>query len=113
MYRRRRIINGAFHTADRGCVGTPIPNESATEVRIPDGDGKMESKSKQKRQGEELPIVMGSEDRIEAKIDRDLQDSFPASDPPGRVLGVKRPLAEKEEKDDSSSSAATGDTGEG
>ncbi|HEX8142318.1 MAG TPA: hypothetical protein VF553_06950 [Pyrinomonadaceae bacterium] len=73
----------------------------------------MESKSKQKRQGEELPIVMGSEDRIEAKIDRDLQDSFPASDPPGRVLGVKRPLAEKEEKDDSSSSAATGDTGEG
>ncbi len=42
----------------------------------------MGSKSKQKKQGEELPTGVGSEDRIEAKIDRDLKDSFPASDPP-------------------------------
>lgn len=73
----------------------------------------MGSKSKQKKQVEELPTGVGSEDRIEAKIDRDLQDSFPASDPPGWVLGVKRPSAEKEEKADSSLSAATGDTGGG
>ena len=40
-----------------------------------------------------------SEDRIEAKIDRDLRDSFPASDPPGWVLGVSRKPAEKEGED--------------
>jgi hypothetical protein len=73
----------------------------------------MGSKSEQKKRREELPTGVGSEDRIEAKIDRDLQDSFPASDPPGWVLGVKRPSAEKEEKDDSSSSAAADDTGGG
>jgi hypothetical protein len=70
-------------------------------------------KSKEKKRREELPTDAGSEDRIEAKIDRDLQDSFPASDPPGWVLGVNRSPVEKEEKDDGSSSAVTDDTAEG
>lgn len=69
----------------------------------------MNSETNDKKQTEETPAPVVSEDRIEGKIDRDLQDSFPASDPPGWVLGVKRPSAKKEEKDDSSSSAATGD----
>ena len=73
----------------------------------------MATESDDKKPGEALPAFGGSEDRVEEKIDRDLRDSFPASDPPGWVLGVKRPPAEKEEEDDSSSSAATGDTGGG
>ena len=71
----------------------------------------MNSETDDKQQTEETPTPVGSEDRIEGKIDRDLQDSFPASDPPGWVRGVDRRDTEKEEGDDSPLSAATGDSG--
>ena len=70
----------------------------------------MENKSKQMKQKEE-PTVLASEDRIEAKIDRDLRDSFPASDPPGWVLGVKPHDLPQEEMDNSSSSVTNDDKG--
>ncbi len=73
----------------------------------------MNGETDDKKQTEGTPTGVVSEDRIEGKIDRDLQDSFPASDPPGWVLGVKRPPAEKEEEDDGSLSAADGRPGEG
>lgn len=53
----------------------------------------------EERTEERTPDVV-SEDRVEAKIDRDLKDSFPASDPPGWVLGVRRRGADKEEADE-------------
>lgn len=36
----------------------------------------------------EPPAGVASEDQVEARIDRDLDMTFPASDPPGWVLGV-------------------------
>ena len=71
----------------------------------------MNSETDDKKQTEETPPPVVSEDRIEGKIDRDLQDSFPASDPPGWVLGVKRRDSDQEDKDDISSSATTDNTG--
>jgi len=68
----------------------------------------MKSESEDKKQAEESSARAESEDRVEAKIDRDLRDSFPASDPPGWVLGVKRPSAEKKDED-GPSTAAMGD----
>ena len=70
----------------------------------------MGDQSDDEKRTEEPPNGVVSEDRVEAKIDRDLKDSFPASDPPGWVLGVKSRPAEEEEEDGDSSASPTGDT---
>jgi hypothetical protein len=49
----------------------------------------MDDQNEKKPAGEQSPPD-ASRDEMERKIDRNLEDSFPASDPPEWVLGVER-----------------------
>ena len=67
----------------------------------------MENQSDDEKRAEQEPAGVTSEDRVEAKIDRDLADSFPASDPPGWVLGVRSRPAEEEGDEEAEDSSPT------
>ena len=73
---------------------------SVSGARILSGGEKMGNQSDDEKRAAEQPNPLASEDRVEAKIDRDLKDSFPASDPPGWVTGVRRPREGEEEAEE-------------
>ena len=72
-------LRAATSQADYGPRTMTQKRPEEKESKAPKPDSALERASGKQRQ-----------DRIERKIDRDLEDSFPASDPPGWTSGVER-----------------------